>query len=320
MKVRMTVVLAILISCFALHAEDAQEVPVVEGQGPPPAKPGEAWCLVRKPATYKMVTEQVQVAPAGVMMSVVPAKWETKTEQIEVQPEYKVGTIVPAKMKTETVKHMIRPERVEYEIVPAEYKWEDEVVTVRNEYEEVTVNQPILSKQNQAIETTPAHQYWKEFGGNSVELKCFCRCEAPAKFTTICKTVVEKEAVTAKTVRPAITRTVKVMKLVREAQVNKKVVPAEYETITREVVDAPATVTYASVPAKFETIEKHVLAAPEQMTKSDMPAKMETITNRVLDQPERLVWRRRSCDCGEVVKKYKEIPGTDEASLMMFAK
>jgi len=76
----------------------------------------------------------------------------------------------------------------------------------------------------------------------------------------------------------------------------------------------------STVPAKFETICKQVLVEPASTKKVEIPAKFETICKQVLDQPSRMVWRRIKCDCGDIVKKYKEIPGTDEASLMLFKK
>ena len=112
----------------------------------------------------------------------------------------------------------------------------------------------------------------------------------------------------------------KVTKLVADAQVKKTETPAQYVTMERQVVDTPATVVTDVVPAKYETIQKQVMTAPEQKRRVEVPAKYETVTKTTLDQPARLVWRKQRCDCGEIVKKYKEVPGTDEATLLMLAK
>lgn len=303
---------------FSVCAQDQGEVPFVEGEGPPSAKPNEAWCLVRKPATYKSVTEQVQVAPATSYVEFLPAKWETKTEQIQIAPETKRALVVPAKYKTETFQHMVRAESTELEIVPAQYQQVDEIVTIRPESEDVSTSAGSLKSITEQILVSPAYAYWKENPGMGAgDIKCYCRCEVPAKYVTICKQVIDKEPTADKIKRPAVTKTVCVQKLVRDAEVRKKIVPAQYVTMTREVIDIPADVKWENLPAKFETIQKQVQVAPEASRKVEIPAKFETMSKQALDQPERLVWRKRSCDCSEVVKKYKEVPGTDEQSLRM---
>ncbi|HYF49316.1 MAG TPA: hypothetical protein VEJ63_07920 [Planctomycetota bacterium] len=303
---------------FAISAADQTEVPFVEGQGPPDAKPNEAWCLVRKPATYKTVTEQVQVAPATSYIEFIPAKWETRDEQVQVQPETKRAVVVPAKYKTETFQHMVKAESTELEIVPAQYQTVDEIVTVTPESEDVSFTPGSMKTVTEQVLVAPAYAYWKENPGMGPgDIKCYCRCEVPAKYVTITKCVVDKEPVAAKTKKPAVTKVVQVQKLVKDAEVRKKVVPAQFVTMTRQVVETPAEVKWETVPAKFETIQKQVQVAPEGSRKVEVPAKFETMTKQTLDQPERLVWRKKSCDCKEIVRKYKEVPGTDEQSLRM---
>jgi hypothetical protein len=144
----------------------------------------------------------------------------------------------------------------------------------------------------------------------------FCMCEVPAKFVTICKQVIDKEATTETVTIPARMKTVCVQRLVADAEVRKTVVPAEYATLERGI-SGKCEIATTSIPAKFETITKQVLVEPESTRRIEIPAKFETMTRQVLDQPETKVWRRIKCDCGDIVKKYKEIPGTDERSLLM---
>ena len=91
-------------------AELPDEVPFVDGQGVPPARPNEGWKLVCKSATYKTVSEQVQVRPAGSYLEVIPAKFETKSETVQVCPERKVAKVLPARYKVETFQQLVRPE------------------------------------------------------------------------------------------------------------------------------------------------------------------------------------------------------------------
>jgi hypothetical protein len=299
------------------------EVPFVEGAPPPAAQPGDAWCLITVPATYKTVTEQVQIRPATFYMETVPAKYETKPEQIMISPETKHAVVVPAKYKTEAVKQLVKEESTTYEIVPAAWEWKEETVMIKPEGKETVVTPPVYKTVSEQIMVEPAKTYWKKVPcddksatKNEVTGDCYCLCEQPAKFVTVTKQVLEKEGSTAEVPTVAETKVVKVHRKVKDAEVVKKTIPAEYATIERWVVDQPAKITYETIPAKFETIQKSVMVTPEAKQRVDVPAKFETVSKTLLDQPSKMVWRKYRCDCKDIVKKYKEIPGSDIESLL----
>jgi len=317
---------AVLAVCGSFAAETPDEVPFKEGEAPPPAKPGEAWCLVTKPATYKTVTEQMLIQPATFFMESVPAKYETKEEKIQIAPESKRAVIVPAKYKTEKYQQVVKEESVRYEIVPAEYQTVEEQVVVKPDTEQLVMTGPACKTVTEQILVSPARTYWKKVSpsGGKVDKRevngdCYCLCEVPAKYVTITKEV-PTDAAPQKVVVKGETKKICVKKKIKDAVVNKIVVPAEYVTMDREVIETPSTVTYDTVPAKWETIQKEVQVEPEGKRKVDIPAKYETATKQVLENPATMVWRRSKCDCDHIVKKYKEIPGTDEASLLKLVK
>lgn len=316
-----------LVASFAVCAADSEEMPFKEGEGPPAAKPGEMWCLQVKPACYKQVTEQVLIQPATFFMEVVPAKFETKEETIQVAPETKRACVVPCKFKCEKFQQLVRDECVSLEIIPAEYQTVEETVVVRAACETLSMTPATYKTVTEQILVAPARTYWKKVSSGKVDMKdgngeCYCMCEVPAKYVTICKQVLDKEACQNKVPLTAQTKCVKVRKMVKAPEVKKNVVPAEYVTLEREVIDVPASVTYETVPAKFETIQKEVQVAPESTRKVEIPAKYETTSHSVLDRPASMVWRKGKCkcDCNEIVSKYKEIPGTDVESLMKLQK
>lgn len=304
-------VLALVLAC-GVQAADAtpNEVPFEEGKGPPPAKPGDGWCLVTIPAKYKTVTEQVTVQPATHYTQVAPAKYETKEETIQVAPEKKVASVVPAKFKTEKVKVKVRDEYETYEVIPAQWDWADEQVVVRAESQTLEVVPASYKTVTEQVEISPAKKYWKTGKDNN----CYCFCETPAKFVTVAKEVLDADVQTRNIPVPALTKAIKVRKLVKPAEVKKVTVPAEFIEIDREIVDAPATVTQSTLPARFETLRKEVQTAAEVATKVEIPAKTETVTKQVLETPAKLVWRLVKCDCGQ--ERYKEVPGTGLDSLM----
>ncbi|MCZ7645148.1 MAG: hypothetical protein M5U26_07665 [Planctomycetota bacterium] len=308
-------VLALVLSYGVRAADNADEVPFEEGKGPPAAKAGEGWCLVTKPAVYKTVTEQITVQPATHYATVIPAKYETKEETIQVAPETKVGSVVPASLKTEKVKVKVADEYESYEIVPAQWEWVEEDVVVKAASETLELIPASYKTVSEQVEIAPAKKFWKTGKDNN----CYCYCETPAKFATITKQVLDKDASTRSIPIAAVSKKVKVHKLVKPAEVKKVVVPAEYIEVDRAVVDKAATVAYTSVPAKFETIRKEVQTAPEATQRVEVPAKTETISKQELVEPAKMVWRRMKCDCGPVQAKYEEVPGTDIESLLKYS-
>jgi len=295
-------------------AETPDEVPFVDGQPLPAARPNEGWTLVRRPAVHRTVTEQVEISPASSYLETIPAKWETRNETIQVSPETKVLSVVPAKHETETFRVMTRPEFTRLEVIPARYETATEEVVIEAAREETRTIPAQYRTETERIQVAPSYTYWKKVSGHGLE--SYCLCEVPAKFVMVTKQVLDKEATTETVTIPARTKLISVQRLVADADVRKVVVPAEFATMERGF-SGKSDIAITSIPAKFETISKQVLLEPESTRKIEIPAKFETQTRVVLDRPETKVWRRIRCDCGDIVKKYKEIPGTDEASLLM---
>jgi hypothetical protein len=300
-------------------ADMPDEVIFTEGAEPPASVPGEAWCLVTKPATYRTVTEQVTVRPATFYMEIIPARYETRQETVLVSPESKRAMVVQAKYRTERIQQLVRPETTRTEVVPAQFEWVDEVVLVRAEGKRLETSDPTFKIVSEQVQIEPARTYWKKVPcadkHERVEADtCFCLCETPAKFVTVTKQVLDRPGDTREVAVPSITKIVKIYKMVGDEKINKVIVAAEYATIEREVVDTPSTVEYQTVPARFETIQKSVQVEPAKQQRIELPAKLETQSRVVLDQPSTMVWRKYRCDCKDIVKKYESVPGIDSLS------
>lgn len=299
---------------WAAAAGMADEIPFVEGQPLPAARPGEGWTLVRKPATYKTVTETVEVSPSTFYVESIPAKFETKDEWVMVAPEKKIGTAIPAKLKTEAIQHLAKEEFTRYEIAPAKFETVEEEVVIAPAHQEMVAIPAEYKTVTEQIEAAPARGYWMKDGEK------FCYREIPAKYVTITKQVLEKEATTKMVDIPAKTMKVKVLKKVADAEAHKQMVPAEYQTLEKQVLEAPSSVAYEKVPAQFEVVHKEVMTEPAATRRVEIPAKFETVTKQVLDEPSKLVWRKVTCEPRDVVKKYEELPGADLDSLLRLAK
>ncbi|MGD0091141.1 MAG: hypothetical protein ABSE73_14585 [Planctomycetota bacterium] len=331
-------------------AETLDEVPFVEGQPLPEARPGEGWKLVCRPAIYKSVSETVEISPASSYLEPIAAKWESQSVTIQVAPETRVLSAVPAKHETECFRVMTRPESTCLEVIPARYETAEEEVVIEAAREETRCCPAQYRTESERIEVSPAYTYWKKTSGEKTHCSTcdscgekisdgacshcgkrvrsddsahcgdsFCLVEVPAKFVTVCKQVIDKDATSETITIPARTKKVCVQRLVADAEVRKTVIPAEYATLERGVC-GKCDVACTSIPAKFETICKQVLAEPAATRRVDIPAKFETVCKQVLDQPASMVWRRITCNSCDVCSRYNEIPGTDEASLLLLRK
>lgn len=287
----------------------AEEVPFEEGKGPPAAAPGETWCLVEKPATYKTVTNQVKVRDEVTVTKVLPAEYAWQDEQIRTAPERKIATVVPCSYKTETVTQLVREGCTRMEIVPAQYETVEQEVVIRpaREIQKIipakfeTRTEQVLVEPERTVTTT--HE-----SGKPGSFLCVKTEKIPARYETICKTekVADEQVITEKI--PAVTKMVKVQKLVKDSYAREVKVEPEYATITRTVVDKPETIVYESIPAKFETVKKRVLVKPEETIQEVIPARFESLQCTVLDQPAHMVWQKQGYS--EIIDKYGAVPGS----------
>jgi len=306
---------------FAAAVDSPDEVPFVEGQTPPQAKPGEVWCLVTRPATYKSVSEQVCTRPETFFKQTVPAKFETRDKLLEVAPAKKVLSCTPATFKTEKRTIVTQEECFTYEVVPAVYEWVETKIVVRPAYEECCVRPAEYKTVCEQILVAPARTEWRKVDCNdknaqrSEGKECFGLVEVPAVYQTVNKEVLVHEAERVATTVPAVEKCVRVHKKVKDAEVRKVPIAPESTCVDVTVVDVPSKVDTAIVPARSETIKEQVQVEAEKSIQVKVPAKVETVSHQVLDKPEHLVWVRTKCDCKGIVERYKSVPGCDEASL-----
>jgi len=296
-------------------AADLEEVPFEEGKIPPEGKDGEAWCLVTKPAKYKTVTEQVQIRPATFYYEVLPPKYEPKEERIMVEPEKKQAVVIPAQYKTEMVRQLVKEESTKYEIVPAQYEWIDEQVVVQTEREAIDVQAEQYRTETETVMVEPPRIEWRKVECDDKKViihrretkdDCYTLVEIPAKYQNIAKVVKAGDTRELKRGLPAVSRTVKVCKLVKDAEVKKVVVPAEYREVEKQVVVTPSRVEYETIPARYVEVRKMVQVGEPGKTRVDVPAKTETITKEVMEEPAQMVWRKVRSN---PVKKYGSVPG-----------
>ncbi len=297
------------------------------------------------PAKWETQNVTVQVAPETKVLAVVPAKRETESFRVMTRPESTRIEVTPARYENVEEEVVVEAAREVTTCVPAQYRTESERIEVSPAYTYWVKNSGGKSIRRDRCgacgeKTRNGDCDPCRVKGNLGDA-CgdqYSMCEVPAQYRTVCKQVIDKEAATQTVTIPAITKKVCVRKLVADAETRKVVVPAEYATVERGVCN-PCEVATTSIPAKFETICKRVIVEPASTRRVEIPAKYETICNRVLDQPATMVWVRTKAicgptpcakikdncgpapcastsPCGDVVKRYCDIPGADEASLL----
>jgi hypothetical protein len=177
---------------------NAQDVAYTGGSNPEHAKPGEVWCLMTTPPTFKTVSEQYECKPASCRFEVTPAVYEMQSEQVLCRKESTRCYPVAAVYKTES-----------YQV---------EKCASRTEWQKVDCDSVKVS-------------------GDVKEEKdrCVALVTIPASYETRSRQVCVTPASTRSEVIPAQYKTVE--KRVRTCEESKRriEIPAQFATRTKEV-------------------------------------------------------------------------------------
>jgi len=155
-------------------------------------EPGKCYVRCTTPDVYVNETVTLTLKPAYKVLKTIPATFKTVTERVEVKAAGKKLTVVPEKWGTETVTYVAKEGGNTLKITPANFK-----------------------PSSETIEIKPAYAQW-ELGaaapdcasGNPDDCRYWCYKGYPAEFTTITKTVLDKDAYTVEETVPAVTKTV----------------------------------------------------------------------------------------------------------------
>ena len=132
-----------------------------------------------------------------------------------------------------------------------------------------------------------------------------CLVEVPARYETLTKTVLEKQASTKVVDIPAEYKTVQVQRLVSPASEKTIEVPAEYTSVDKQVLvseplffwlgntetaDEGAVATGREIcltarPAEYVEVEREIVSKPVEAVVSEVPAITETIAVQRLVDP-----------------------------------
>jgi len=175
--------------------------------GLPPAKPGQCYAKVKRPATYKTLHKKVLLKKASTKRVFVRApqyKWITK--KVLVKAASYTQKVIPAQYKTITKRVMVKPSYLTW-------------------------------KKGKGLITRIDHSTGE----------ILCRVKIPAVYKKVSQKVLVRPAKTIKTLHPAIYKNIKVKKLISPAQYKTVRTPARYTTRNYRVKTASAKYVWRQV-------------------------------------------------------------------------
>ena len=210
-----------------------------------PANPEPGKCYVRctTPDVYVNETITLTIKPAYKVLKTVPATFKTVTERVEVKAAGKKLTVVPEKWGTETVTYVSKEGGNTLRITPASFGSGSETIEIKPAYAqwELGAAAPDCAS------------------GNPDDCRYWCYKGYPAEFTTVETTTLASDAAVAKTPIGSKNATYTRRVLLEPARVVEEVIPAEFKEITKTVLDKDAYTTEETVPAVTKTVTKEVL-------------------------------------------------------------
>lgn len=225
-------VFALFTAGFAM-AQDLPENP----------EPGKCYVRCTTPDVYVNETVTITLKPAYNVLKTVPATFKTVTERVEVKAAGKKLTVVPEKWGTETVTYVSKEGGNTLRITPASFNSNSETIEIKPAYAQWELGAA-------APDCT---------SGNPDDCRYWCYKGYPAEFTTIDTQVLGANASTSKTPIGSKNASYTKRVLLEPARVVEEIIPAEFKTITKTVVDKDAYTIEETVPAVTKTVSKEVL-------------------------------------------------------------
>lgn len=213
-------------------------------------EPGKCYVRCTTPDVYVNETMTITVAPAYKVLKTIPATFKTITERVEIKAAGKKLTVVPEKWGTETVTYVSKEGGNTLKITPASFKPSSETIEIKPAYAqwELGAAAPDCAS------------------GNPDDCRYWCYKGYPAEFTTVDTKVLGADAAIAKTAIGSKNASYTKRVLLEPARIVEEIIPAEFATITKTVLDKDAYTVEEIVPAITKTVSKEVLKTKGGLT------------------------------------------------------
>ncbi len=228
-----------------------------------------------KPAVYRWVEKRVMVSEPTVKYEKVPAVYEWVEERILDKPAHTVwkkgegpiqkideatGEImclveIPATYKTIRKRVLKQAAGVRKIEIPAKYK----TVKVRELVKDAGVVKHEIPARYKTVKVSKQVSgpefVWHEVHNRSEPMTTrtgnkICLVEKPARYKTVTRKVLKQAAGSRKVEVPAVTKKVKVRKMIAEPQVKRIAIPAKYETVVERQLDRDGYMEWRSILCK----------------------------------------------------------------------
>lgn len=213
-------------------------------------EPGKCYVRCTTPDVYVNETVTLTVKPAYKVLKTVPATFKTVTERVEVKAAGKKLTVIPEKWGTETVSYVSKEGGNTLRIAPATFGTGSETIEVKPAYAqwELGASAPDCAS------------------GNPDDCRYWCYKGYPAEFTTISTTTLAGDASISKTPIGSKNASYTKRVLLTPARVEEQIIPAEFKEITKTVLNTDASTSEETVPAVTKTYTKEVLKSKGGLT------------------------------------------------------
>ena len=262
------------------------------------ARPGQCFDEHFKPATYKTVTERVQVSDASEKINLVPAKYEWVEQRVMVSPASRKLVEIPAVFDTVTERVMVEDAKTMWKkgrgsVEKIDHASGDIMCLVEVPAVYKTLSKRVLkaSASTKVIEEPARYETIRvrKLVADSSEN----RVAVPATFKNITKRVMASEGThTWHNSKENGSHHGKHTgnKICLEAT------PAKMASVSRQVVKTPASVKRVEIPAKYETKRVRRLVNDAREVRTPIPAQTSTVTKRIKVSDSRLEWRSILCE------------------------
>lgn len=292
-KAMAMVAAATLAACTA-YAQQYEEVPYMEGQGPPEAQIGEAWCIYAYPAVYKDVSEQVMVRPSMTTMTPIPPQYGRQQETFTAVAEFPVGKVVPAQFGPKDIPIEVCPAYTELTVIPAKFAPETIEIEVCPAYDELRWVPTTFRMENRSFVITPERKELRKVACvDGTMIDCYTVVGAAAKVETVAIKVVDQPGYFEKVPVPAKKQMVTVNKLVEPARAVERPVAAQAQMIRGAQLVKAAEGQTDVCPAQMGTVTSMTVLQEARVEMKKTDPVYTTQVRKELVTPERVVWRKQ---------------------------
>ena len=193
-----------------------------------------------------------------------PEKYKVVTEEIVIQEETEKTEIIPAKYEMVEKTIEVSPAGKKTIEVPATYEFKDERILVEKE-------KTVWKK---------GHNPAQKLNGATGDIMCLVK--VPAKYRIIKKRVVKTPATTKVIEIAAISKTIKVKKLISKSIVKKTAIPEVKKSIQKKVLDSKSDFAWTKVG---QSVEKGWNHTGHRICLIEQSAVSQKITKTILDTP-----------------------------------